>query len=161
VAKVPILRILWLPIWESWEKWHLDVAPVANHREYYKGEGGGFPPSLDYGESCESMYANCLSVHQKCSNYALTNLLFGLCKSIWIINLLVIHPNPHPRAMAHPLTPEVLWVNECTPIHYFFVVFIFELTFEYFKEFRNYIIMALRKRGKKTDSKPTNAPIMK
>ncbi len=24
-------------------KWHLDVAPIANHREYYKGEGGGFP----------------------------------------------------------------------------------------------------------------------
>jgi hypothetical protein len=23
-------------------KWHLDVAPMANHIEYYKGEGGGF-----------------------------------------------------------------------------------------------------------------------
>jgi hypothetical protein len=26
-------------------KWHLDVALMANHREYYKGEGGGFPKS--------------------------------------------------------------------------------------------------------------------
>jgi hypothetical protein len=26
-------------------KWHLDVAPVANHKEYYKWEGGGFPKS--------------------------------------------------------------------------------------------------------------------
>jgi hypothetical protein len=25
------------------EKRHLDVAPVACHKEYYKGEGGGFP----------------------------------------------------------------------------------------------------------------------
>jgi hypothetical protein len=24
-------------------KWHLDVNPMVNHREYYKGEGGGFP----------------------------------------------------------------------------------------------------------------------
>jgi hypothetical protein len=24
-------------------KWHLGVGPVAKHREYYKGEGGGFP----------------------------------------------------------------------------------------------------------------------
>jgi hypothetical protein len=26
-------------------KWCLDVAPVANDREYYKVEGGGFPKS--------------------------------------------------------------------------------------------------------------------
>ncbi len=25
------------------KKWHLDVAPVANHKKYHKGEGGGFP----------------------------------------------------------------------------------------------------------------------
>jgi hypothetical protein len=30
------------------------------------------------GESCKSMFARGSSVHQKCSNYALTNLLFGL-----------------------------------------------------------------------------------
>jgi hypothetical protein len=29
--------------WKSQEKWHLDVAPMANHKEYYKGEDGGFP----------------------------------------------------------------------------------------------------------------------
>jgi hypothetical protein len=39
-------------------------------------------------------------VHQKCFNYALTNLLFGLCKSVWKIDLLIIHPNPHPEALA-------------------------------------------------------------
>jgi hypothetical protein len=31
------------PPWESWEKSHLDVASVRSCREYYKGEGGGFP----------------------------------------------------------------------------------------------------------------------
>ncbi len=43
VAGVPISRILRLSTWESWERWHLGVAPMANHREYYKREGGGFP----------------------------------------------------------------------------------------------------------------------
>jgi hypothetical protein len=37
---------LGLPSWESWNKMTLDVAPVANHRKYYKGEGGGFPQGL-------------------------------------------------------------------------------------------------------------------
>jgi alpha-ketoglutarate-dependent taurine dioxygenase len=32
------------PNFENFEtKWHLDVAFVANYREYYKGEDGGFP----------------------------------------------------------------------------------------------------------------------
>jgi hypothetical protein len=31
------------PTWESQNKCHLDVAPMERHREYYKGEGGGFP----------------------------------------------------------------------------------------------------------------------
>jgi hypothetical protein len=69
-------------IWESREKHHLGVVLVASHIEYYKGEGGGFPPSPSYGESCESMYGYGSYVHQKCSNYALINLLFSLCKLI-------------------------------------------------------------------------------
>jgi hypothetical protein len=43
VMGVLILRILRFPVCESWENWHLGVAPMANHREYYKWEGGGFP----------------------------------------------------------------------------------------------------------------------
>jgi len=33
-------------------------------------------PSLSCGEFCESVFARGLSMHQKCSNYALINLLF-------------------------------------------------------------------------------------
>jgi hypothetical protein len=51
---------------------------MARHKEYYKGEGGGFP-SPGHGEFCEIVFAHGSFVHQKCSNYALTNLLFGLC----------------------------------------------------------------------------------
>jgi hypothetical protein len=58
-------------------KWHLGARPMARHKTYYKGEGGGFPPSPGRGESCESresVFACDLFVHQKCSNYALINL---------------------------------------------------------------------------------------
>jgi hypothetical protein len=39
------LRILKLPLGSPETKRHLDVAPVERCRVYYKGEGGGFPPS--------------------------------------------------------------------------------------------------------------------
>jgi len=42
-GKVLITRITGLPTWESREKCHLDVAFMVCHKEYYKGEGGGFP----------------------------------------------------------------------------------------------------------------------
>ncbi len=40
---VLISRIVGLLTWESGGKHHLDVALMECHREYYKGEGGGFP----------------------------------------------------------------------------------------------------------------------
>jgi hypothetical protein len=65
-----------------------------------------FPPSSSRGESYESVYAYGSYVHEKCFNYALTNLWFDLCKSIWIIDPLVIHCSPHFRALARP---SYLW----------------------------------------------------
>ncbi len=63
------------------------------------------------------------SMHQKCSNYTLTNLLIGLCRSVWIIDLLVTLPNPHPEAQACPSTPKVLQIKEPGQIFYPFVIF--------------------------------------
>ncbi len=40
----------------------------------------------------------------KNSNSVLTNLLFGLCKSTWIIELLVFHPSPILK-LQHALLP--------------------------------------------------------
>ncbi len=62
-------------------------------------------------------------VHQKCSNYALTNLLFGLCRSMWVIDLLVTIPSPYPGTPAHPFTPKLLRAREHTPIPHSFIVF--------------------------------------
>jgi hypothetical protein len=39
------------------QKSHLDVVLVERHILYYKGEGGGFPPSPGDGEYCESEFA--------------------------------------------------------------------------------------------------------
>ncbi len=75
---------------ESQAKSHV---AIANHKEYYKRKVVA-SPNPSYDEFCESMYTRCSFVHQKCSNYALTNLLFGLCVSIWIIDTLATHLNP-------------------------------------------------------------------
>jgi hypothetical protein len=59
---------------------------MAKHRKYYEGEGSGFPPSPGCDESYEFVFTDGSSVHQKCYNYALTNFLFGLCRSMGIID---------------------------------------------------------------------------
>ncbi len=104
-------------------KWHLGVGPMVRHKRYYKGEGGGFPQVLSHGEYCESVFARGSSVHQKCYNYALPNLLFGLCRYVWVIDLLVILPNPYPIAATRPSTPRVLRAKECTPTLHYSVMF--------------------------------------
>jgi len=139
LLRVPISKISRLLTWESREKWHLGVTPMANHREYYKGGRWWLPPSLGRGESCELVYACGSSVHQKCSNYALTNLLFNLRMFIWNIDFFVTRPNPHFGILTNPFHPQVLRTRECTPNPYF-IIFIFELAFESFKEFRSALV---------------------
>jgi hypothetical protein len=105
---------------------------MARHKEYYKEEGGGFP-------QVRAMVSLCLLVVRSCTknNYVLINLLFGLCRSVWVIDLLVTLPSPHPRAPACPFTPKVLWTKQCAPILYPFIVFTFKLTIAFIKEFDN------------------------
>jgi len=128
VVGVPNLKILGLPTWESLDK--MTLAPWPNTKNTIRW----LPPSSSHGESCESMFVHVSSMHQKCSNYALTNLLFGLYKSMWIIDLLVIHPNPHPKALARPSTFKVLQAKEQTPTLYPFVVFTFGFVIEFIKK---------------------------
>jgi len=40
---VRVVGISGLPLGSLGTKWHLDVGPMASHKVYYKGEGGGFP----------------------------------------------------------------------------------------------------------------------
>ncbi len=63
VAGVPISRILRIQLWNPGKKWHLGVGPVAKHREYYKGEGGGFPQvrvMVSLVNLCLSVVCSCM-----------------------------------------------------------------------------------------------------
>jgi hypothetical protein len=68
VAKVLISRIAKLLTWESWEKRHLDVASITCHKEYYKGEGGGFPQL----RAMVSLVNPCMPMVRSCTKTALT-----------------------------------------------------------------------------------------
>jgi hypothetical protein len=86
IARVPTLGFLGFPLGSPGTKWHLVASPVAMNRVYYKGGGWWLLSSPNHGESCEFVFACGSSMHQKRSNYVLTTLLFGLCKSVWIID---------------------------------------------------------------------------
>jgi len=87
VVRVLTMGILGLPLGSLETKWHLGW-PVARHKVYYKGEGGGFP---------QVRVCSWFVRAPKCSNYTLTNLLFGLCNSVWVIELLLNFLNPIPE----------------------------------------------------------------
>jgi hypothetical protein len=55
----------------------LGVGLVAKNKKYYKGEGGGFlqvQTMMSFKNLCLLVFVYA----QKCLNYTLTNLLFGL-----------------------------------------------------------------------------------
>jgi hypothetical protein len=92
-VRVPILRISGLPFGNPGTKWHLGPSPVARHKIYYKGKVGGFPQVW----AMVSLVSLCLPVVHSCTKvykYALINLLFGLCRSMWVSELLVNLPSP-------------------------------------------------------------------
>jgi len=43
IVEVLAMGILGFPFGSPGTKWHLGAGHVANHKVYYKGEGGGFP----------------------------------------------------------------------------------------------------------------------
>jgi len=114
--KSPKFGNLGLPFGNLGTKWHLGASFVTRHRVYNKGEGGDFLQVW----AMVSLVSPCLPMAHPCTKsapaYALTNLLFGLCRSVWIIELLVNLPSPHFGALARPFTPKVLWAKERTPI---------------------------------------------
>jgi hypothetical protein len=90
------------------------------------------------------MFARGSSMHQKCPNHTLINLLFGLCKFVWIIDQLVIRFSPHHKVPARPSTPKVLWTKERTLTPYPYVVYTFGLEVESIKEFRGASLTTLQ-----------------
>jgi hypothetical protein len=114
-------------------KWHLGAIPWPSINYIIRGKVVASPKSRPWWVLwvCVCPW---LVRAPKCYNYALTNLLFGLCRSMWVIDLLVNLPSPHPKALTRPFTLKVLWAKERTPIPSPFVVFTFGLTVESIKE---------------------------
>jgi hypothetical protein len=67
VAGVPTLGISRPPLRNPGTKCHLDASPVAKHRVYYKGEGGGFPQVW----AMVSLVSSSLPVIRPCTKNAL------------------------------------------------------------------------------------------
>jgi hypothetical protein len=101
-----ILGISRLQLGSLRTKWYFSVGPVAKQKKYYKGEGGGFPQvrvMVSLVNPCLPMAHLCT---KKCIDYALTNLLFGLCRFMWIIEPLVARPNPISELQHAVLPPK-------------------------------------------------------
>jgi hypothetical protein len=113
------------PTWESHEtKCHLDVVLVERRREYYKGEGGGFPQvwavvSL-VSPSCPWLIL-APKVLQLCTNH----LVLVLCRSVWVIEACQFFLVPS-RSSSTPLyLSKVLRAKERAPTPCFSTIFLF------------------------------------
>jgi RsiW-degrading membrane proteinase PrsW (M82 family) len=73
------------------------------------------------------------SKHQKCLNYVVTNLLFGLCISMWVIKCLLISLVPS-RSSNTPLYPQSATSQGACPDSLLFDCFHFKLVIESIKE---------------------------
>ncbi len=133
VAIISISGILGPSTWKFQDQMTFGCRACGQAQRILQGGRWWLPPSSGLGEYCESMFACGSSMHQKCSNYALTNLI-GLCRSMSIIDPLVTCPNPHPGALACPSTPEVQQARERTSTSYPFVVFTFGFIVDFIKE---------------------------
>jgi hypothetical protein len=105
VTGVPTLKISGLPFGNPRTKCHLDVGFMERHIVYYKGEGGGFP---QVWVVVNLVSPNLFVVHpstKSVQTYALTNLLFGLCRSMWMIKCLLFFLVPS-RSSSMPFYPQ-------------------------------------------------------
>jgi hypothetical protein len=101
-SKIPISRISRFPSWESQVKITFGWRPHGQAQRILQGgEGGDFPQV----QAVVSFMNLCLSVARSCSNYTLTNL-FGLCRYVWIINLLSLFLIPISELQHTPLPPK-------------------------------------------------------
>jgi hypothetical protein len=91
------------------------------------------------------VFAHGLSMHKKCFNHTLTNLLFSLCKFVQVVDLLVTLFSLYFGALARPFTLEVLQARECAPTLCPSVVFTFRFIVESIKEFGGASLLVHRK----------------
>jgi len=101
-VKVPTLGISGIPLGSLRTNWHLVIGPMARHRVYYMGKVAVSPKSelwwVLWVRVCPWLICA-----PKCFNSTLTNLLFGLCMLVWLIELLINLPSPILELQHAPL----------------------------------------------------------
>jgi hypothetical protein len=83
---VPTLGISGLSLRSFETKWPLGVGPVARHKVYYKGEGGGFPQVqavVNFVNPWLRVVRSCTKVFQLCTNQ-LVVWFVQVCVSNWV-----------------------------------------------------------------------------
>jgi hypothetical protein len=115
------------------QKCHLDVAPMERRKEYYKGEGGGFP-QVQAAVSLVSPSCPWLVLAPKVLQLCINNLVLVLCRSMWVSEACEFFLVPS-RSSNTPLYPFlVLRAKECALTPYVSNVFCLGFTFGYLKE---------------------------
>ncbi len=101
--ETPTGTISGLQLGSPGKKSHLDVAPTERCKEYYMGEGGGFPRvRAVVSLVCQS--ARGLSQHPRVSRMQTNTLVVGFgCN--FKLDQLVPLPNLIPGPLARPSTP--------------------------------------------------------
>jgi hypothetical protein len=122
------------PKWESWDKMRFGCQSCGQSYIYYKGKVVASPKFGPWWVLW--VYVCPWFIHApKCSKYALTNLLFGLCKTVWVIELLIILPSPS-RSSNTPFYPQSVTTKERTPTFFLSDVFTFGLVVKSIKELK-------------------------
>jgi hypothetical protein len=134
VTGVPVVRISRLPLEGPETKWHLGALLWLGTKYTIRGKVVASPKSGPWWVLwvCVCMWLICAP---KCSNYALTNLLIGFCRSVWMIKMLVNLPSPIPKLQHAPLPPKC-YKPGSTPRLLHLSLFIFGLAVESIKELR-------------------------
>jgi hypothetical protein len=124
VTRVIVVGISRLPLGSPRTKWHLGAGLMVKHKVYYKGEGGSFP-KFGLWWVLWVWVCSWLVCAPKCSNYALTNLLFGLCRFMWVSELLINFLSPISELQHTPLpskcceprsTPQLFLLPMSSPL---------------------------------------------
>ncbi len=126
------------PIWRDFESPgknnHLDVASVASHRVYYKGEGGGFHQVravVSLVCPCCPWFVLAPRVLQLCTNH----FVWVVCRPVWVTKVCQLFLVPS-RSSNMPLYPSKCCELGSMLRLLLFHCFLLGLTFEPFKELR-------------------------
>jgi hypothetical protein len=106
VTEVLVVGISGFPLGNPRTKNHLDVAPMKSYREYYKGEGGGFPQVRAVVSlvcpSC-SWFVLAPKVFQLCTNH----FMWVWCRPVSVIEACQFFLVPS-RSSSTPLYPFIV-----------------------------------------------------